>query len=194
VALNVYDSTTGVRVAAIIDPFTTRFSYYSMLSAPMLGSTGNAIVFSDNGFTGRAASSAEQYGDRVLVNYDVARQAIAWRSASAYFTHPAIANGVVYAAKNSQASLDAMAESDGRVLWSWPLPAGNTGFHRNVVVTRNLVFVSTDANVYAIDLATHQAVWSYPKPGMLAISANAMLYIATGAGISDGGLVAIKLQ
>lgn len=73
-------------------------------------------------------------------------------------------------------------------------PAGDTSFHRNIVATHNLVFVSTDQNVYAIDLTTHQAVWSYPKPGMLAISSRGLLLISTGATISDGNLVAIKLQ
>jgi len=79
-------------------------------------------------------------------------------------------------------------------LWSWTPPTADTSFHRNIVVTRNLAFVSTDANVYAIDLNTHQAVWQYGKPGMLAISAASILYIATGATVSDGNLVAIKLK
>ena len=54
--------------------------------------------------------------------------------------------------------------------------------------------VSTDANVYAIDLSTHQSVWQYGQPGMLAISGGSTLYIATGATISDGRLVAIRLK
>jgi len=128
------------------------------------------------------------------VSYNISAKTIAWRSANAYLTHPAIANGVIYAARNSPATLDAMSEADGHILWSWTPPAGNTSFHRNTVVTNNLVFVSTDANVYAIDLNTHQAVWQYAKPGMLAISGSSILYIATGATISDGNLVAIKLK
>jgi hypothetical protein len=193
-ALNVFDRTTGATVASIADPFASGFSGYSMFSAPMLGATGDAIVFSGGGFSGQAASSSEQYDSRPLVNYNVAGKTIAWRSANAYLTHPAIANGVIYAARNAPATLDALSESDGHILWSWTPPAGNTSFHRNTVVTNNLVFVSTDANVYAIDLSTHQAVWQYAKPGMLAISGSSILYIATGARISDGNLVAIKLK
>jgi outer membrane protein assembly factor BamB len=193
-ALNVYDLATGAPVASITDPFSSGFGYYSIFSAPMLGSTGNAIVFSGGGFSGRAASSSEQYEERVLVSYDVGRKAVAWRSANAYITHPAIANGVVYAARNTPPMLDALSETDGRILWSWPLPAGNSAFHRNVVVTRNLVFVSTDLNVYAVDLNTRRQVWSYPQPGMLAISGKNVLYIATGATLSDGNLVAIRLK
>lgn len=192
--LRVFDRLTGAAVATIADPFYPGSNGYSMFSAPMLGSTGNVFSFSGGGFSGRAASSSEQYDSRVLVNYDVARQAVAWRSANAYLTHPALANGVVYVAGNSPASLDALSEADGRVLWSWTPPAGEAEFHRNIVVTRNLVFVSTSASVYAIDLNTHQQVWRYPRPGMLAISAGYMLYIATGSRLSDGDLVAIRLR
>jgi outer membrane protein assembly factor BamB len=192
-ALKVFDRMTGATVASIPDPFASA-SNYSMFSAPMLGANGDAIVFSGGGFSGRAASSSEQFDSRPLVSYNVGGKAIAWRSANAYLTHPAIANGVIYAARNAPATLDALSEADGHVLWSWTPPAGNASFHRNTVVTNNLVFVSTDANVYAIDLSTHQAVWHYPKPGMLAISGSSILYIATGATLSDGNLVAIKLK
>jgi outer membrane protein assembly factor BamB len=92
-------------------------------------------------------------------------------------------------------SLDAIDEATGQVLWSWA-PTGNedTTFHRNIVVTRNILFVSTDKSVYALDLATKTPVWSYPQPGMLAISADRTLYIATGASESNGSLVAVKLK
>ena len=193
-ALNVFDRMTGATVASIADPFVSGFSGYSMFSAPMLGANGDAIVFSGGGFSGRAASSSEQFDSRPLVSYNIAGKKIAWRSANAYLTHPAIANGVIYAARNAPATLDALSEVDGHILWSWTPPAGDSSFHRNTVVTNNLVFVSTDANVYAIDLSTHQAVWHYAKPGMLAISGSSILYIATGATLSDGNLVAIKLK
>jgi hypothetical protein len=193
-ALKVFDRMTGATVASIADPFAPASSGYSMFSAPMLGANGDAIVFSGGGFSGYGWSSSEQYGSRPLVSYNITGKTIAWRSANAYLTHPAVANGVIYAARNAPPALDALSEADGHILWSWTPPAGNTSFHRNTVVTNNLVFVSTDANVYAIDLNTHQAVWHYAKPGMLAISGSSILYIATGATLSDGNLVAIKLK
>lgn len=192
-ALEVFDIVTGTPVASIVDPFSATISG-SMFSAPMLGASGNAIVFSDGALGGQAASSSEQWSDRVLVNYNVTARSYAWRTANAYHTHPAIANGVIYAGRNVPVALDAFSETDGHVLWSWIPPAGNSSFHRNIVVTRNLVFVSTDTNVFAIDLNTHLPVWQYPKPGMLAISANSILYIVTGDRLSDGNLVAIKLK
>lgn len=194
-ALRVFDRANGAIVASITDPFSSSFSGYSMFSAPMLGAAGNVIVFSGGGFSGRAASSSEQFESRVLVSYDVVGARVRWRSADAYATHPAIANGVVYAARNAPARLDALSEADGRILWSWALPtSGGTRFHRNIVVTRNLLFVSTDTQVHAIELGSRQSVWSHPRPGMLAISAASVLYIVTGTTISDGNLVAISLR
>ena len=110
------------------------------------------LSFSGLGFQRPAASSSEQYESRVIVSYDIAKQAYAWRTQNSYLTHPALANGVVYAARNAPATLDAMSEVDGHIEWSWTPPAGDSSFHRNIVVTRNLLFVSTDVNVYAIDL------------------------------------------
>jgi outer membrane protein assembly factor BamB len=158
----------------------------------MLGSGQNVIAFSGGGFSGRASSNSEQYESRVLVNYDVNKKAVAWRTQGVYLTHPALGNGVIYAASSTQ--LDAISELDGKVQWSWPLPAGDTGFHRNVVVTDNLIFVSTDTAVHAIDLKTRQSVWKYPAPGNVAISGGGILYISTGARESNGKLVAVKLM
>ena len=80
------------------------------------------------------------------------------------------------------------------VLWSWVPGTDDTAFHRNVVVTKNLAFVSTNRAVYAIDLVTHQPVWSYPAPGMLAVSGSGMLYIVEGAREPTGRLIAINLK
>jgi outer membrane protein assembly factor BamB len=70
----------------------------------------------------------------------------------------------------------------------------DTTFHRNVVVTNNLVFVSTNRAVYALDLATRKPVWQSPTPGHISISASRMLYIATGARESTGRVVAFRLR
>ena len=192
-ALSVFDKVSGALVTTLSDPFAPGSSGYSLFSAPLVTTAGKVLSFSGGGFSGRAASSSEQYESRVLVNYDITTRAYAWRSANSYFTHPAAANGVIYAARNAPSSLDALSESDGHILWSWAPPAGES-FHRNIVVTRNLAFVSTDAHVYAIDLGTHQQVWQIAQSGMLAISGSGILYIATGSTLSDGRLIAIKLQ
>lgn len=194
--LMVFDRVTGATVATISNPFSPVDAGSSEFAAPMLGSGHHVIAFSGSGFSGRAASNSEQYELRPLVDYDVDKNAVAWRTAGAYRTHPAMANGVIYAATVTQ--LDAISAADGHVLWSWVLPTGggypDSGFHRNVVVTDNLVFVSSEAAVYAIDLKTHLPAWQYRPGGNLAISAMGVLYITVGAHESTGELVAIKLM
>jgi outer membrane protein assembly factor BamB len=193
-SLFLIDRTTGVTSATIADPFGSNSSY-DYHGAPMIGGRNNVFTFAGGALSGRASSNAEQYAQRVFSSFNIITKSYEWSTSYAYLTAPAVANGVIYAARNSPMSLDAIDEVTGRILWSW-VPTGNvdTSFHRNIVVTRNILFVSTDKTVYALDLATKMPVWSYPKPGMLAISADRTLYIATGALESDGKLVAVTLK
>jgi len=194
-SLFIMDLALGTTIATITDPFGTG-SDYSYHGGPMLGGRDNVITFSGGAFSGRASSNVEQYGQRVLSSFNLKSFTYEWSTQSAYLTAPAVAKGVFYAGRNSPMALDAIDEASGKTLWSWTPPAGNldASFHRNIVVTDNLLFVSTDRSVYAIDLQTHAAVWRYAEPGMLAISANHTLFIAPGATESDGRLVAIRLK
>jgi outer membrane protein assembly factor BamB len=193
-ALVAYAVATGQKVATIPDAGALDF-FYSYHGAPILGSADHIMAFSGGAFSGRASSSTEQYNSRALVNFSLAGRSVRWRTADTYLTQPAVANGVVYAARNIPSkSLDAIDESTGRVLWSWSGTEQDREFHRNVLVTRNLVFVSTDVAVHAIDLASRQRVWTYPAPGMLALSAAGMLYIVEGARESTGRLIAIRVK
>jgi outer membrane protein assembly factor BamB len=162
----------------------------------MLGGRNNVIAFAGSAFSGRANANSEQYDQRVLSSFNIGTKAWEWATQNAYLTQPAVAKGVIYAGRNRPMSLDAIDETSGKILWSWaPTPElGDTEFHRNIIVTRNLLFVGTNTGVYAVDLATHKPVWRYAATGMMAISANRTLYIATGATTSDGKLVAIKLK
>ncbi len=74
--------------------------------------------------------------------------------------------------------------------------ASETGFIGNLVVSNNMLFLSTNRRTHAIDLASHTSVWHYGKPGHKAISAQGVLYIATtdSTGVSDRGLTAINLH
>lgn len=193
-ALYAIDRATGKTSFSIADPFG-KDPAYSYFGSPILGGRKNALAFAGGASSGRAASSVEASDQRVISSFNLESRTYEWTTANAYQTTPAVANGVVYAGRNAPMSLDAIDEATGKVLWSWTPDGGaDASFHRNVVVTNNLLFASTDRAVYAIDLATRKAVWSYPQPGMLAISANRTLYIATGAASSDGGLVAVRLK
>ena len=138
-----------------------------------------------------------------LVSFDPVARTIKWSvpaSATDFFGgSPAIVGTTIYVynagyADDRNPRLEARRESDGAVLWSWQSPwEDDTSFPGNVVATDNLVFVGTTKRVFAIDVATHQAVWVYPYPGRLALSASGLLYIRR---TTDGGqsLAAINVR
>lgn len=188
------DRSTGTTVATIEDPFgmNTGYDYHG---APMIGGRNNVFTFAGGALSGRASSNVEQWTQRVFSSFNIATKTYEWSTRFPYMTAPAVAAGIIYAGRNNPMSLDAIDERDGTILWSWtPSGNGDTTFHRNIVVTRNILFVSTDKAVYALDLATRTPVWSYPEPGLLAISADRTLYIVTGARESNGKLVAVRLR
>ncbi len=193
-SLFVFDKVTGAEKARIADPFGSS-SGYDYHGAPVLGGRGNVISFAGGAFSGRASANVEHYEQRKLSSFSIADAKYEWSTAGAYLTAPAVGGGVIYAARNSPMALDAIDEATGKVLWTWSAPGtSDTSFHRNMVLTRTHLFVSTNSNVYAIDLKTRQSAWSYAAPGMLAISADRTLYISTGASESDGRLVAVRLK
>jgi len=192
-ALAVLNKTSGETEHTILDPFGS-FDY-DYHGSPVVGAQNDVLAFSGGAFSGRASSNAEHYADRVITSFDILNGEYRWSTAFTYKTFFAVSNGVVYAGKNNPVALDAIDESTGDVLWSWVAPtAQDTEFHRNVVVTKNLVFVSTNANIYAVDLDTKESVWTYNEPGMIAISDNRILILAPGDRESDGRLIAFDLR
>ncbi len=184
-ALVTYDTATGVRLSSTSDPYNPGQGY-SYHGAPMLGRADSVTAFSGGGGSYRST--------RPLVNYSVINNATRWRTMRTYITQPATAKGILYASSNAPKSFDAIDETTGQILWSWVPQPSDVSFHHNVVVTDNLVFVSTDRAVYAIDLATRQPVWSYQAPGKLAISGGGTLYIVEGVDQPTGRLIAIALK
>ena len=190
-ALITYDAATGSMLSSISDPYNPAQGYEHN-GAPMLGVVDSVMSFSGGSYA--LFGSSDQSEGRPLVNFSIANGSARWRTARTYKTQPATAKGVVYAASNTPKTFDAIDEATGQVLWSWVPQPSDVRFHRNVVVTDNLVFVSTNRAVYALDLATRQPVWSYPAPGMLAISGSGTLYIVEGTNESTGRLIAIALK
>ncbi len=147
-------------------------TYYSQLNgAPVLGASGN--VFAANYSTASNSSTGNE-----LLKFNTAKSFIDWRIKGSYPLTPAYASGVVYAQNLSPYRIEARAEADGALLWSWvPGPAAETGWSGEPVVTKNLLFVSASKATYAIDLKTRKVVWSYPMAGRLALTRSGILYI-----------------
>jgi outer membrane protein assembly factor BamB len=121
-----------------------------------------------------------------LVSFDLANRKLEWEVKSAFTGNVTVANGVIYVANTGQ--VEARSETDGSLLWIWIPPEGKV--NSPIIATRNLLFVSTQANTYAVDISAHRHVWAYNAAGQLAIGGSGKLYIGQGT----GALVAIKLK
>lgn len=192
-ALSILDKSTGTNFATITDPFGT--SGYDYHGSPVKGGRNNILAYSGGSLSGLASSNAEHNDDRVISSYDLEKNEYEWSTQFTYRTFFAVAKGVIYAGRNNPVGLDAIDEITGDVLWSWTPPAtDDTSFHRNIVVTDNLLFTSTDKRIYAIDLDSKKSVWSYDEPGSMAVTDKQTLLLATGATESDGRLIAFDLK
>lgn len=185
--LNTIDVTDGTRAFTIEDP-DNAVQAYSIFGAPVIGTDGDVIVVN-----GRGGSVNR------LVSFDIASRSIRWSVPGSFRYDLAIANGVIYVVNGAQ--LEAREEATGSRLWGWlpnepttdPFNLDYATVPPNVIATDNIVFVSSATQVYAIDIATRQSVWSFPKPGQLALSPNGILYIVEN-GADAGALHAINLK
>jgi outer membrane protein assembly factor BamB len=144
---------------------------WSMDLAPVLGTSGNVLCVQ---------------GSRLL-SFDVANGRIGWEKKGTYVGQVSVANGVIYVFNNYQ--VEARRESDGELLWIWIPPVGDT-LSGTMIVTNNMLFVSSDRKTYGIDLKSHATVWTYDIPGLLALGRNGVLLVAT----ADGRLASVKVR
>ncbi|MEH6471165.1 MAG: PQQ-binding-like beta-propeller repeat protein [Halopseudomonas sp.] len=167
--LSVIERDTGLVAFEIPDP---KFDWngWSMNAAPVIGYLNNVI--------------AVQAGR--LINFDLSIQTIGWEIDAAFSGQPAVAPGVIYAINSG--ALEARAETSGALLWSW-VPPTLVSVIRNIVLTKTHAFVGTHDTTYAVDLSTHNQVWSYAATGHLALGEEGALFIST----SDGRLIAINV-
>lgn len=165
-AVNAID---GAQIFEIPDP---NFSWdgWSMNVALSLGSQQDALATHN----GR------------LISFDLANHQVRWEKTGGYAGQVTIASDVIYAVAHGQ--VEARKESDGSALWIWVPPEGSAS--GQLVAMDNLLFVSTAANTYALDMGSHRQVWSYPAGGSLAITSQGTLLIAR----ADGKLTAIAMK
>ena len=170
--LHVFDRKTGKVLNEIKDLNYQNYTY-QINGAPVLGADGNVFVAN----YANAFLNGGTMGNQLL-KFNTAKGYLDWRIAGNYALTPAYANGVLYVPNTNPYRIEARAEADGALLWSWvPGQAAETGWKAEPVVTGNLLFVSSNLATYAIDLQTHKPVWSYPAAGKLALSRSGILYI-----------------
>lgn len=163
--LQVHDPLTGKVQFTIADP-TYSWNGYTTNGAVVVGSGG--IVYAGN------LSNPQ---NNAIVAFDTVGKSVRWSATGGFSGNPAYADGYLFAANIATAKLEVRKESDGTIEWSWAAPNKDDMFVSDVLLTKNLVFVSTATTTYAIDRSTHASVWSYQAGGKLALSANGILYV-----------------
>lgn len=95
----------------------------------------------------------------------------------------AVANGTIYSAGFD--GIVARDDRDGTELWRWNGNPG--GSFKPSLATTNVVFFTSFAfdRTYAIDVNTHQKVWSYPLPCGLSLGPDGVLYCVDQKGQID---------
>lgn len=190
-SLQVFDPVSGALKMSIDDPSFSNF-IYEIGGSPVLGGANSvfAAAYGNSFLNGGGIGNS-------LLHFNLQSKTVDWSIKGVYPSTPAYDAGVVYAANNNPLRLEARSETDGSLLWSWtPQASGDTKFSSEVLLSKNLVIVSTNASTYVIDRSTHRAVWSYPASGNLALSPNGILYIVSnpGWGSSKSTITAINLH
>jgi hypothetical protein len=168
-SLQVHNRSTGELAFEIADPAFI-WNGYSVRCAPAIGSQNDAVV---------------TQGGRIVA-FDLANRSIRWQKAGGYQGQVSIAGGQVVVAKGS--TVEAIDEADGTTIASWQAPAGDTAIVSTILLTRNLMFVSTDVATYAVPRSGMSgAAWQIRKSGQLSLGGNGLLLIAG----SDGTVTAV---
>jgi outer membrane protein assembly factor BamB len=169
------DLRTGTRAFTVADPAFNWWGY-SLNMSPVLPGDGSVLLV--NGVFDFGYGHPNQ-----LIRYSIAGGSETWRVDGDFESNPVVAAGIIYVLNAAGNRLEARSQSDGALLWSWtPVDPLETVPVGNLVLTENLLFLSSSVATYAIDLGTRQAVWSTPQAGKLAMSSNRVLYIVTSVG------------
>jgi outer membrane protein assembly factor BamB len=175
-ANQVYAATRGGSDLVILDRTTGAFlsetgpQQETGSSSPML--TGNGgLFYVENGI-----------GHYIDVTDPTSQHEIWSRTGLNAQIDPAYANGTIYIA-SSPTALYALDAATGLEKWSLT----GVGAGQNLIVTDNVLFATQLNKTVAISLETHQALWSVPIGGVLAVSDNE-LFIG-----NDGNVAAYRI-
>ncbi len=147
--LRAHDPNTGVVLWKTSVPW--RWNGWSMQTAPVLAD-GVAFVIAPP----------------ALHAIDLSTHAVRWSVNDLAFTGmPAVANGVVYAV--SGGIVRAHDAQTGASLWTF---AGDHKLSYPPVLTATHLFVASDNNAYAVDLASHAQAWHTTGGGWLSVAAG----------------------
>jgi hypothetical protein len=152
--------------------------------------TYQAPVLADDGLSAILLSHREMDPGSAVPNHltvvDRATGAQRWDASGQFMDHPVTARGVVYAANQLTKSVEARSVADGTLLWTWPMEAGDGHWQRQMVLTDSHLFVSTDRQTVALDLATRQVVWRVAGGGWLGLTPEGVLVMLSQSRATQG--------
>jgi outer membrane protein assembly factor BamB len=164
------DRLTGARNFTVQNP-TFNWRGYALNIAPVIDTADSMLVVD-------GVYEYDTQHDNHLIRYNRSTQGELWRVNGRFPSNPATARGRVYVLNAASNALEAYDQASGTLLWSWhPTQPGETMPIGNIVVTDNLVFLSTTTTTYAIHVDSHDAVWNVAGRGHLAMSSNTVLYV-----------------
>lgn len=158
---------------AIVGQITGTNSGWPNGLTPLLGAANSVIVADSNALTA----------------FDTSALRVSWKVDGSFRPAPAYSDKQIYVLRDKPLALEVRNETDGSLAWSWTPPATVKQLQGNIVLTNNLVFVSSGDTTYAIDRSSHASVWTHPAGGKLSLSSNGVLYIN-----SQSSIVAINLK
>jgi len=140
-------------------------------ASPVLDSAGGAIV---------------QRG-RVMDRYQLATHVLDWEVVGAFDGLPVAGNSMVFVCDGTGVS--GYDITQGTLLFSWTPPASDVSLRPvqgtftncSMVVTNDILFVSSAKATYAVDIDSKQLQWSYGEGGSISISPSGLLYISVNA-------------
>ena len=89
-------------------------------------------------------------------------------------------NRVIVTPGGPGTALVALDNKTGATIWTF---AGDGALRYPPAIAGSTVYVSSDSNVYAVDMTTHVASWTAPVGGWLSIGAG-MLFVSGGGVLS----------
>jgi hypothetical protein len=156
--LRKHDLATGATLATVAVPFTS--TTHSMQTTAVFGDTLAYVIAPPS-----------------LVAVDPTNNAIVWTAQGSFAGLPATAGGVVYA--SSAGTLEARDGSTGTLLWTFP---GDGALSYPPVVVDGHVYVASDKNVFAIEIASRAQIWTDSVGGWLSLAAY-RLFVASADGV-----------
>ena len=120
-----------------------------------------------------------------VVYFDLDDRSIRWQNGDRHFRGQLTLAGDVVYVLDTNGIVNVLDAHTGAALWTW---AGPEEITQAMLATVDHLFVSSERNTYAIDLATQQTSWTYAAGGELSMSPQGNLFIAG----TDGNLTVVQ--